>query len=114
MYKVIWLVKFRPDKSREEVVRWWREEHGPLAAKTPGMLRYVQNYWTDALDQTTQLADPSGRPMFDGHAEHWFADFDSYQAAMASEEWRQTQLDGPTGFDSSTLVGGILSEHVVL
>jgi hypothetical protein len=69
VYKVIWLVKFRTDKSREEVVRWWREEHGPLAAATPGMARYV---------------------------------------------WRRTQDDGPTGFDSSTLVGGALDEHVVL
>ena len=37
MYKVIWLVKFRPDMPRDEVVRWWREKHGPLAAKTPGI-----------------------------------------------------------------------------
>jgi uncharacterized protein (TIGR02118 family) len=114
VYKVIWLVKFRTDKSREEVVRWWREEHGPLAAATPGMVRYVQNFWTHRLDQTTQLEDPSAKPYFDGHAEHWFADLESYKLAMASEEWRKTQEDGPNGFDSSTLVGGALDEHVVL
>ncbi len=114
MYKVIWLVKFRKDMPREEVVRWWREEHGPLAAKTPGMVRYVQNHWITGLDQQSQLPDSGAAPQFDGHAEHWFEDFDTYQAAMASDEWKLTQDDGPRGFDSSTLVGGELSEFVVL
>jgi uncharacterized protein (TIGR02118 family) len=114
VYKVIWLVKFRTDKSREEVVRWWREEHGPLAATTPGMVRYVQSLWTEPLDSVTQLPVSDGQPHFDGHAEHWFEDFEAYQAAMVSEEWMKTQEDGPTGFDTSTLVGGALSEFVVL
>jgi uncharacterized protein (TIGR02118 family) len=95
-------------------VRWWREEHGPLAAKTPGMVRYVQNLWTAPLDPTTQLADPDGQVRFDGHAEHWFEDFEAYKAAMVSQEWQKTQEDGPNGFDYSTLVGGALSEYVVL
>jgi uncharacterized protein (TIGR02118 family) len=114
VYKVIWLVRFRADKPRDEVVRWWREEHGPLAATTPGMVRYVQNVWTERLDPATQLADPGGEVMFDGHAEHWFEDFDAYGTAMVSEEWKKTQEDGPNGFDASTLVGGVLSEYVVL
>ena len=32
---------------------------------------------------------------------------------MQSEEWKKTQVDGPVGFDSSTLVGGLLEEYVV-
>src|SRR5581483_5056347 len=88
VYKVIWLVKFRSDKPRDEVVRWWREEHGPLAAKTPGMERYVQNLWTEPLDQRSQRPT-SGAPHFDGHAEHWFTDFAAYEAAMTSDEWKQ-------------------------
>jgi hypothetical protein len=32
---------------------------------------------------------------------------------MTSDEWKRTQEDGPTGFDASTLVGGLLEEHVV-
>jgi uncharacterized protein (TIGR02118 family) len=113
VYKVIWLVKFRSDVPREEVVRWWREEHGPLAARTPGMVRYVQSHWTAALDHDTQLPVAGSEPHFDGHAEHWFSDYDSYRAAMASDEWRLTQIDGPRGFDATTLVGGELSEFVV-
>ena len=28
MYKVIWLVRFRRDVPRDEVLRWWRGHHG--------------------------------------------------------------------------------------
>ena len=113
MYKVIWLVRFRKDVPRDEVLRWWRGHHGDLAKATPGMIRYVQNHWTSPLDHGTQLEIPGGEPVFDGHAEHWFESREAYEAAMQSDEWKQTQLDGPVGFDSSTLVGGQLEEFVV-
>lgn len=114
MFKVIWLVKFQPDVPRDDVVRWWRDEHGPMAARIPGMVRYVQSVWTEPLDQKTQLPIPKGECQFDGHAEHWFTDFEAYKAAMTSAEWQETHEDGPRAFDTSTLVGGVLSEHVVL
>jgi uncharacterized protein (TIGR02118 family) len=114
VYKVIWLVRFRQDMAREDVVRWWREDHGPLAGKTPGMVRYVQNHWTDPLESETFLVDPDGQLAFDGHAEHWFETYETYKAAMASPEWAATQRDGPNGFDSSTLVGASLDEYTVL
>jgi uncharacterized protein (TIGR02118 family) len=111
VYKVIWLTKFRPGMDRDEVLRWWRGPHADLAAATPGMVRYVQNHWLEALDGATHM--PAGEPAFDGHAEHWFASRESYEAAMASEQWRRTVADGPTGFDASTLVGGALVERVI-
>jgi len=113
VYKVIWLVKFRNDMPKEEVLAWWRGRHGDLAKATPGMIRYVQSYWAAALDHSTQLEDPNSEPAFDGHAEHWFESREAYEQAMQSEEWKLTQLDGPTGFDSSTLVGGCLEETVI-
>jgi uncharacterized protein (TIGR02118 family) len=113
MYKVIWLVKFRPDMERDEVLRWWRGHHGDVAAQTPGMVRYVQNHWVAPLDSATQLPLPGAEPHFDGHAEHWFESREAYERAMASDEWKRTREDGPGGFDSSTLVGGELEEYVV-
>ena len=53
MYKVILLTKFRADMPREEVLAWWRGPHAALAKATPGMIRYVQSYWTSALDDDT-------------------------------------------------------------
>jgi uncharacterized protein (TIGR02118 family) len=114
MYKVIWLVKVRKDMERDDVLRWWRGQHGDLAKATPGMIRYVQNHWVAPLDPATQLAVPGAQePAFDGHAEHWFESRETYEAAMRSDEWKKTQEDGPVGFDSSTLVGGHLEERVV-
>ena len=99
MYKVIWLAKFRPDLPREDVLKWWRGHHAELAKAAPGMLRYVQSYWVEALDGTTQL--PTGeKPFYDGHAEHWFESLESYKACMASPEWKLTLEDGPNGFSS--------------
>jgi uncharacterized protein (TIGR02118 family) len=113
VYKVIWLVKFRKDMQRNEVLRWWRGHHGDLARATPGMIRYVQNHWVSPLDPPTQLPISGAEPAFDGHAEHWFENREAYEAAMQSEEWKKTRVDGPVGFDSSTLVGGLLEEYVV-
>ena len=50
MYKTVVLTKFREDLSADEVRRWWKDVHGPMARKTPGLVRYVQNYWTEAAD----------------------------------------------------------------
>jgi len=113
VYKIINLTKFRPGVAREDVLAWWRGPHADLAKATPGMLRYVQSYWSSGLDPATGLA--TGRPGgFDGHAEHWFADEASYRAAMASEEWKRCIEDGPTHFDGPSLVGGELQETVIL
>ena len=112
MYKVIWLTKFRADVDREEVRSWWKGHHAELAAATPGMIRYVQNHWMAPLDRTTFLPTDGQLP-FDGHAEHCFKDREAYEVAMASDEWKRTVADGPVGFDTTTLVGGVLMEHVV-
>ena len=113
MYKIINLTKFRPGVSRSEVLEWWRGPHAELAKATPGMMRYVQSYWSSGLDPATGLA--TGQPgAFDGHAEHWFADEASYRAAMASAEWQRCIEDGPTHFDGPSLIGGELQESVIL
>lgn len=112
MYKVIWLTKFRPDVPRDDVIAWWRGPHAEMAAATPGMLRYTQSLWVTELDPVTQLA--TGRPgIFDGHAEHWFADRDTYGRAMASPQWQRCRDDGPTGFAFDTLLGAELEETVI-
>ncbi len=74
MTKLVVLLHKRADLSREEFRRYWREVHGPLGAKMPGVRKYIQNH---------ALAD--GAP-FDGFAEMWFDDTASMHAALASPE----------------------------
>ena len=84
MHKLVFVVQLRKDMSREEALRYWREVHGPIAAKTPGLVKYVQNHATAALQ---------GDLGFDGVAELWFENEEAFRTAMASPEWQATMAD---------------------
>ena len=86
MQKLVFVLQFREDMSREEALRYWQEVHGPIAAKTPGLRKYVQ-------DQAT--AAPEGDLQFDGIAELWFDSEEAFRSAMDSPEWRATIADVP-------------------
>jgi uncharacterized protein (TIGR02118 family) len=86
MQKLVYVLQLREDMSREEALRYWREVHGPIASKIPGLKKYVQ-------DQAT--AAPEGDLQFDGIAELWFDSQEALQSAMASPEWRATIADVP-------------------
>jgi uncharacterized protein (TIGR02118 family) len=113
MYKVAWVARFRPDRPRDECAHHWREVHGPLAAKTPGMLRYIQSHVVGGLPV---VADPAPDLVpFVGYSSSWFADEASYQRAMASAEWAALVADSPNLFDGRFFVGmsAALEEHVM-
>ena len=86
MQKLVFVLQLRKDMSREGALRYWRETHGPIASKIPGLKKYVQ-------DQAT--AAPEGDLQFDGIAELWFDSEEALQSAMASPEWRATIADVP-------------------
>ena len=109
MIKVIFLLKFRPDKDPEEVRRWWREDHAALALRNRGMLRYVQNHWTAPIDPEHAVA---GMP-YQGCVEVWFEDLAAYEATMASPEWQALEEDGSNGFEMGALEGGFVTEYVM-
>ncbi|WP_245178440.1 EthD family reductase [Cupriavidus sp. AcVe19-1a] len=50
--------------SREDMLRYWRGTHGPLAASVPGLRRYVQSAMLPS-------AYEQGEPRFDGAAQIW-------------------------------------------
>lgn len=82
MTKVIVLLQKRADLSREDFARHWREVHGPIAQRLPGLRRYVQNHL---------IGDGAAA---DGVAELWFDSADAMQAAFASDVGKETVLDG--------------------
>ena len=91
MVKAIWIAGKLPGLTNDEFFGHWLEVHGPLAAKAPGIRRYVQNY---------AVRDASGlRPMtHDGWSEAWFDDLASLHRAVASPEWQVLREDGRTLF----------------
>ena len=68
---MMFLAYRRADMDAQEFRRYWRDIHGPIAAKIPGLRKYVQNHATVAPDGIT--------PPCDGVAEMWFEDAASFE-----------------------------------
>lgn len=80
MVKLVFCLRRKPDLSREEFQRYWRDEHAALVrrhADVLGIRRYVQLH---SLDDAISLAVAGSRRSpepFDGVAELWFDDLDA-------------------------------------
>ena len=108
MIKSITLAKRKPGITYEEYTQYWKEKHGPLAAKIiPGMRRYVQNHL---------IKLPGFEYEVDGIVEMWFDDIQAYQEYLA---WRQSDeakvlLDDVSKFaDVTSRVTFIVEEHIM-
>ncbi|MGO4713836.1 EthD domain-containing protein [Bradyrhizobium sp. 2TAF24] len=87
------LLRKRPDLSTTDFRRHWREVHGPLAAKMPGLRAYHQNHIVDK----SQLAIDHARGGWDldGFSELWFDDVATMERAIASEAYQAVVADSP-------------------
>ncbi len=80
MVKLIYVITRKPGMTVEEFQRYWRETHGPIAARIPGVRRYVQCHTLPELYGGDQ------QPAYDGAAELWFDDLESMRLAFRSPE----------------------------
>jgi uncharacterized protein (TIGR02118 family) len=80
----------RPGISPEAFQRHWRETHGPLVARVPGVRRYVQSH--------ARLGGYSaGRtPPFDGVPFAWFDDSAALRSADAGPDFARVRADEPS------------------
>jgi uncharacterized protein (TIGR02118 family) len=85
MVKAIYLIRRKPGMSVEDFHRYWREVHGPIAARIPGLRRYVQCHAIDA--------GMGAAPDYDGVAEVWFDDTEAVRRAVASPEYAVARED---------------------
>lgn len=77
----------RPDLSFEDFQRHWSGPHAELAAKVPGLRRYV-------ISATRPSAYGAGRaPAYDGAALMWFESGDALKAAGGSAEYKALVAD---------------------
>ena len=84
MVKLLALLFKKPGLTDEEFNRYWREKHGPLAAKIiPGLRKYTQSHF---------IRRPDSNDAGDGFAELWFDDLEAIRALSA---WRQTAAGQP-------------------
>ena len=95
MVKIIYGFNRKEGLSVEEFQRYWRETHGPIAARIPGVRRYVQCH------VLPELYDRKQPPAYDGAAELWFDDLESMRAAFASAENQAAREDEKNFIDHS-------------
>jgi uncharacterized protein (TIGR02118 family) len=77
------LLQQRADIDNGEFRKRWREGHGPIASKLPGLRRYHQNHVTDRQQRGITYA--RGALNFDGFSELWFDDVPSMQMAFVND-----------------------------
>jgi uncharacterized protein (TIGR02118 family) len=85
--KALSLLTRKAGMDVETFQSYWRDHHGPLAAKLPGALRYVQCH-------VLASGYAGGRtPRYDGVAEVWFDGFEAVRASGTSEIYQQVRAD---------------------
>ncbi|MCH8026200.1 MAG: EthD domain-containing protein [Chloroflexi bacterium] len=108
MVKIIYGITRKEGMSVEEFQRYWRETHGPIAARIPGVRRYVQNH------AVATVGDGPYPPTYDGAAELWFDDVESFRKAMTTPEYQAAQEDERNFIDHSRIFVIIAEEKPVV
>ena len=97
----------RAGMAVDEFQRYWREIHGPLAARIGVIRRYVQSH-------TRRAAYEGGRaPRWDGAALTWFDDTQAMRASAASPEYARVRAD-EANFIAPAPPFIITREHVIV
>jgi len=98
MVKAIFIASKLSGLTLSEFLEHWQHVLGPLAARAPGLRRYVQNHGIAA-------SYAGSGNTHDGWSELWFDDLGSLRAALASPEWEAVRDEGAMLFAPSVGVG---------
>ena len=110
MIKVLTGIKMKAGLTDEEFLHYWKEKHGPLFSKiVPGVRRYVQCH---------PVKVPGIEHEFDGIAEVWWDDLESYKNYFMnwrpSEEGEVLREDEKKFIDTSQMVRFVAEEKVII
>ena len=102
MIKRMSLLRRKPDMTKEEFDRHWLDIHGPMIAKLPGLLSYVQNKPLGKVEGAAQIPVADAGDQVDGITELYFDSFDDMEAAYTSEQGQKCFADGQLFIGSAT------------
>jgi uncharacterized protein (TIGR02118 family) len=107
MIQSLTFLKRKAGLSKEEFLKYWKEKHGPLAAKVvPGLKKYVQCHPVPGFESD-----------IDGIVELWWDSPESFQAFLS---WRETDAarvlkdDEEQFVDTSRWVRFVAQEHLIV
>jgi uncharacterized protein (TIGR02118 family) len=84
----------------------WKNIHGPIGARIPGLRRLVQSHRVKGTPQS-RSAD------YDGMAELWFEDMQALEAARNSPEWQASTEDEKNFIDQGKVASFLTEEHEI-
>ena len=106
MIKLVYCITRRPGMTLEEFSHYWRDVHGPIGRRIPGLRRLVQSH---RLPDSADIASPN----FDGVAELWFDDMAALEAARRSPEWQASSADEVNFIDRTRTALFLTEEHEI-
>jgi len=108
LVKGVFLIKRKPGMSLTDFRQYWKEVHGPIVLKLPGLRRYVQCHALDSFYKDRE-------PRFDGVAQIWFDNTQAMERMMASREFKEESWpDGAKFIDQSSIMSFVAEEHRVI
>lgn len=87
--RTIALFSRKPGMSFSEFCAYWREQHAPLAAEVPGVIRYVQRHIVPQGD----LSEPDNAFGIDGIAVLDYESAEAMETGWASEAGQRALAD---------------------
>jgi uncharacterized protein (TIGR02118 family) len=105
MLKFIVVIYKLDSLSEPDFVRYFREVHGPLAEKIPGLVRYVQNFV--AKDDTRK------HPGWNAVIELYFSDRETMERGWKSPAGIAATDDLRAFADLTRTTWSIVEEHIV-
>ena len=106
MRKIVTLMKRRAGLSVEDFQGHLRDIYGPLAAKAPGLRRYVQSC---ALPQ----GYGRGELLFDAIGEMWFDSAQGYETHLGSLQFAAARVDESNFLDTARTIVMPVDVHVI-
>lgn len=116
MIKIIYCIAKKAGMDDTAFAQYWREVHGPIGARIPGLKKLVQS---DVVRDRHDRAAPDFATRdfavrdFDGVAELWFDDVEALTAARQSPEWRLSTADEAHFIDHERVAYLVTEEHEV-
>ena len=107
MIKLVYCITKKPGLTDDEFFHYWRNIHGPIGARIPGLRRLVQSH---------RLSIPGDKyqPDYDGMAELWFDTVNDLLAARQSAEWKVSNEDEVNFIDRKKVAYFVSVEHVIV